>query len=34
MELRPGMKLVGTKIVEEPVTSISLKIVVTGVAPK
>jgi hypothetical protein len=34
MELRPGMKLVGTKIVEEPVTSISQKVVVTGVAPK
>ena len=34
MELRPGMKLVGTKIVEEPVTSISQHVVVTGVAPK
>ena len=34
MELRPGMKLVGTKIVEEPITSISQSVVVTGVAPK
>jgi hypothetical protein len=34
MELRPGMKLVGTKIVEEPVTVITHDVVVTGVAPK
>ena len=34
MELRPGMKLTGTKLVEEPVTVISKDVVVTGVAPK
>ena len=34
MELRPGMKVTGTKIVEEPLTSISQDVVVTGVAPK
>lgn len=34
MELRPGMKVTGTKIVEEPVTVISQDVVVTGVAPK
>jgi hypothetical protein len=34
MELRPGMKLTGTKIVEEPVTVITKDVVVTGVAPK
>ncbi len=34
MELRPGMKLVGTKIVEQPVTVITHDVVVTGVAPK
>ena len=34
MELRPGMKLTGTKIVEEPVTVITHDLVVTGVAPK
>ncbi|HEY7922348.1 MAG: hypothetical protein ACHP85_02040 [Burkholderiales bacterium] len=34
MELRPGMKLTGTKVVEEPVTVITKDVVVTGVAPK
>jgi hypothetical protein len=34
MELRPGMKLVGTKIVEEPVTVITQDVVVTGTAPR
>ena len=34
MELRPGMKLTATKIVEEPVTVITQDVVVTGVAPK
>ena len=34
MELRPGMKLTGTKIVEEPVTVITKDVVVTGIAPK
>ena len=34
MELRPGMKLTGTKIVEEPVTMITKDVVVTGTAPK
>jgi hypothetical protein len=34
MELRSGMKLTGTKIVEEPLTVISQDVVVTGVAPK
>jgi len=34
MELRPGMKLTGTKIVEEPVTVITKDVVVTGSAPK
>jgi hypothetical protein len=34
MELKPGMKLKGTKIVEEPVTVITKDIVVTGTAPK
>ena len=34
MELRKGMKLTGTKIVEEPVDVISQDVVVTGVAPK
>lgn len=34
MELRPGMKLTGTKIVEEPVTVITHDVVVTGVAPR
>jgi hypothetical protein len=34
MELRPGMKLTGTKLVEEPVTVITKDVVVTGVAPK
>ena len=34
MELRPGMKLTGTKIVEEPFTVITKDVVVTGAAPK
>ena len=34
MELRPGMLLKGTKIVEEPIISISTDSVVTGTAPK
>jgi hypothetical protein len=34
MELRPGMKVTGTKIVEEPVNVISHNTVVTGTAPK
>ena len=34
MELKPGMKLSATKIVEEPVTMITHDVVVTGVAPK
>ena len=34
MELRQGMKLTGTKIVEEPVTVITHDVVVTGIAPK
>ena len=34
MELRPGMKVTGTKIVEEPVTLITQDVVVTGVAPR
>jgi len=34
MELRPGMKVTGTKIVEEPVTVITKDVVVTGAAPK
>ena len=34
MELRPGMKLVGTKVVEEPHTVITTDVVVTGAAPK
>ena len=34
MELRHGMKVTGTKIVEEPVTVITHDVVVTGVAPK
>ncbi len=34
MELRPGMKLTGTKIVEEPVTMITKDVVVTGTVPK
>jgi len=34
MELRPGMKLVGTKVVEEPVTVITQDVVVKGTAPK
>jgi hypothetical protein len=34
MELRPGMKVTGTKIVEEPVTVITHDVVVKGIAPK
>ncbi len=34
MELRAGMKLTGTKIVEEPVTVITHDVVVSGTAPK
>lgn len=34
MELRPGMMLKGTKIVEEPITEITRDSVVTGTAPK
>ena len=34
MELRAGMKLTGTKVVEEPVTIITEDVVVTGIAPK
>jgi len=34
MELRPGMKLTATKIVEEPKTVITQDVVVTGTAPK
>ncbi len=34
MELRKGMKLSGTKVVEEPVTVITEDVVVTGTAPK
>ena len=34
MELRPGMKLAATKVVEEPTSVITKDIVVTGVAPK
>ena len=34
MELRPGMKITGTKIVQEPHTLITHDVVVTGTAPK
>ena len=34
MELKPGMKLTATKIVEEPVSMITKDVVVTGTAPK
>jgi hypothetical protein len=34
MELRPGMQLTGTKVVEEPITVITQDVVVKGVAPK
>jgi hypothetical protein len=34
MQLRQGMKLTGTKIVEEPVTMITKDVVVSGSAPK
>jgi hypothetical protein len=34
MELRPGMKLTATKIVEEPKTVITHDVVVTGTAPR
>jgi len=33
MQLRPGMKLTGTKIVEEPITQITQDAIVTGTAP-
>ena len=33
MELRPGMKLTATRIVEEPMVTISEDVVVTGTAP-
>jgi hypothetical protein len=34
MELRPGMKLSGTKVVEAPITVITHDVVVTGTAPR
>ena len=34
LELKPGARLTGTKIVEEPLTVISTDMVVTGTAPK
>ena len=34
MELRPGMKVTGTKIVEEPITLITQDVLVTGTAPR
>ena len=34
MELKQGMKVTGTKIVEEPMNVITQNVVVTGVAPK
>jgi hypothetical protein len=34
MQLRPGMKLVGTKVVEEPIVAVTEQSVVTGTAPK
>jgi hypothetical protein len=34
MELRPGMKLTGTKIVEEPQNVITQDVIVTGTVPK
>jgi hypothetical protein len=34
MQLRQGMKLSGTKIVEEPLTVITTNVIVTGTAPK
>ena len=34
MELRPGMKLKGTKVVEEPIIAVTHESVVTGTAPK
>jgi hypothetical protein len=34
MELKPGMKLKATRIIEEPVNVITRDVVVTGVAPK
>jgi hypothetical protein len=34
MELKPGMKLTGTKVVEAPVTVITHDVVVTGTAPR
>jgi len=34
MELKPGMKLTATRIVEEPVSVISHDVVVKGTAPQ
>jgi hypothetical protein len=34
MQLRPGMKLTGSKVVEEPIISVTHDSVVTGTAPK
>ena len=34
MELRPGMNLTATKMVESPRTEITMNNVVTGVGPK
>jgi hypothetical protein len=34
MQLRPGMKLTGTKVVEEPLVQVREDSVVTGIAPK
>lgn len=34
MELKPGMKLKGTKVVEEPIIAVTHESVVTGTAPK
>ena len=33
-DLRPGMKVTATKIIEEPQTEISTETVITGKAPK
>jgi hypothetical protein len=34
MELRPGMKLKGSKVIEEPIIAVTHQSVVTGTAPK
>jgi hypothetical protein len=34
MQLRPGMKLVGTRVVEEPIIAVTQQSVVTGTAPR